>query len=344
MTTISDIPRDLIEEILSRVSITSIRAVRSTCKRWDALSKDHSFTKKHCGLAAKEFMMGIMTYDIRDCLTNVNLHGIYNHKDGLFDSSIKQLGKFNLIEIAQVFYCDRLLLCINNNNDVLVVWNPYLGQVRVLDCDLSIHQRVGNYEIYDLKRNSWKVFDVTRNWNIDYHHRCVTLKGNTYFVAFARGEVDLGYFLVCFDFTRERFGPRLRLPFHSCGPDSVIISTVREEQLGRYGLQLTTKIEPDDLSWNKLLKFDSKSLIRSIPDFIYGSFFVDEKKKVAVICDRKKRSNYYTAYMFGEDGYYKEVDLGESTCWPLVCSYVPSLVQIQQGPVPAGDKSKEQHY
>ncbi|XP_024015010.1 putative F-box protein At5g51000 [Eutrema salsugineum] len=157
MTTISDIPRDLIEEILSRVSITSIRAVRSTCKRWDALSKDHSFTKKHCGLAAKEFMMGIMTYDIRDCLTNVNLHGIYNHKDGLFDSSIKQL---------------------------------------------------------------------------DYHHRCVTLKGNTYFVAFARGEVDLGYFLVCFDFTRERFGPRLRLPFHSCGPDSVIISTVREEQLG----------------------------------------------------------------------------------------------------------------
>ncbi|XP_019084585.1 PREDICTED: ABC transporter E family member 1-like, partial [Camelina sativa] len=43
----SDLPRDLVEEILSRVPVTSTRAVRLTCKKWNTLSKDESFTKKH---------------------------------------------------------------------------------------------------------------------------------------------------------------------------------------------------------------------------------------------------------------------------------------------------------
>ncbi|CAA7032917.1 unnamed protein product [Microthlaspi erraticum] len=42
MTMMSDLPRDLEEEILSRVPLKSMRSVRSTCKRWDTLSKNHT--------------------------------------------------------------------------------------------------------------------------------------------------------------------------------------------------------------------------------------------------------------------------------------------------------------
>ncbi|CDY56262.1 BnaCnng30030D [Brassica napus] len=38
---------DLMEEILSRVPVKSIGAVRSTCRNWNALSKDQSFVNKH---------------------------------------------------------------------------------------------------------------------------------------------------------------------------------------------------------------------------------------------------------------------------------------------------------
>uniref|UniRef100_A0A1J3JZB8 Putative F-box protein n=1 Tax=Noccaea caerulescens TaxID=107243 RepID=A0A1J3JZB8_NOCCA len=41
-----DIPRDLAEELLSRLTVTSLRGFRSACKKCNTLSKDRSFTKK----------------------------------------------------------------------------------------------------------------------------------------------------------------------------------------------------------------------------------------------------------------------------------------------------------
>ncbi|CAA7047091.1 unnamed protein product [Microthlaspi erraticum] len=40
-----DLPRDLSEEVRSRIPLTSVRKVRSTCKKWNTLSK-HSFVAK----------------------------------------------------------------------------------------------------------------------------------------------------------------------------------------------------------------------------------------------------------------------------------------------------------
>ncbi|CAH2053519.1 unnamed protein product, partial [Thlaspi arvense] len=39
------------------------------------------------------------------------------------------------------------------------------------------------------------------------------------------------------------------------------------------------------------------------------------------------------AYIIGNNGYFKQVDLGESAhrdCCPFVCSYLPSSIQIKQ--------------
>ncbi|XP_010446020.1 PREDICTED: putative F-box protein At5g51000 [Camelina sativa] len=126
MTAMSDLPLDLVEEILSRVPITSLRAVRSTCKRWNDSSKDPNLTKKYYGKEAKE-AMAVMICHSKACLMSVNLH---NHKD-LVDSSIKQIGKLNQVTISEVYHCDGLLLCVTEKDLIrLMVWNPYLGQIR----------------------------------------------------------------------------------------------------------------------------------------------------------------------------------------------------------------------
>ncbi|KAF2579039.1 hypothetical protein F2Q68_00003536, partial [Brassica cretica] len=123
----------------------------------------------------------------------------------------------------------------------------------------------------------------------------------------------------------------LPLPFEPFDEDTVILSSVREEQLAvlfqrwdslELEIWVTTKIEPESVTWN------TKFLLTA------ASFFIDEEKKVAVIFDKnKERSLVYrnAAYIIGVDGSLREADLGDSNdknCYPLACSYVPSLAKL----------------
>ena len=56
----------------------------------------------------------------------------------------------------------------------------------------------------------------------------VSLKGNVYlFSQDKEAGGDVPRFLLCFDFTAERFVPRLPLPFESYFEDEVTLSSVR---------------------------------------------------------------------------------------------------------------------
>ncbi|XP_019095836.1 PREDICTED: putative F-box protein At3g16820 [Camelina sativa] len=394
MTMIIDLSRDLMEEILSRVPITSLPAVRSACKGWNGLSKDKSFTKKYSSdKAAKEFLL-IMFYDSRVSLIGVNLHEMFNHEE-LFDTSccIKKIGNLpNQVVISEVFECDGLLLCVTKGMPRLVAWNPYLGQVRWILARRKFHildkfaigydnsnrnsnvykilwfwfryehitnKRITDCEIYRFKSNSWKVLDVfPSDCDIESHQCSVSLKGNTYFVA-RQSFGEKKYGLVCFDFTRERFGPHLHLPFDYGVKDIVTLSSVREEQLAvllkrsrdTYEMEIwiTTNIEPNTVSWRKFLAVKDESILNPIRYIALErcSFFViDEERKAVVVCvkDKEKRTTN-VAYVIREDGCYKEMLLGQSNHLPLMCSYVPSSVQIHhKGPVPAGGKRKKLEY
>ncbi|KAF3606862.1 hypothetical protein DY000_02049852 [Brassica cretica] len=275
MTRISDLSQDLIEEILSRVPLAS--KVRSTCKQWNSLYKDESFTKKHRGKAASDTMV-IMVCNSRPCLVSVKLQGVHNQKYGLVELSSKLIGKLNRI-------------------------------------------------------------------------KGFSLKGNTYFVAQGREE-GLRESLICFDFTSERFRHCLDLESNYSKGDSVILSSVGEEQLAvlfhrvdtyEIEIRITTKIEADDVTWTSFLKIDVEPFESSgmFWKFLrYGIFYVDEKNKAALICDY----HFSRAYVIGEDNYFKVVSLGESTGSPVVCSYVPSSMQIQKGQVHAGAKRKVRDY
>ncbi|XP_020866378.1 LOW QUALITY PROTEIN: putative F-box protein At4g09790 [Arabidopsis lyrata subsp. lyrata] len=293
---------------------------------------------------------------------------------------LTSLNNLDQVEISKVFHCNGLLLCLTKDKTRLVVWNPYLGQTRSIEPRNAFHRldvyalekletqkilrfvdhyehavkhSIIEHEIFDLKSNSWRVLDATPDWEIDSYQRGVSLNGNTYF--FAKEKIVVKDFLICFDFTSERFEPRLPLPFYSYDGETVTLSSVREDQLAvlyqrdtcLMEIWVTNKIEPDVVSWSKVfLAVDMKPLTGSHHPFAFyaGSFFIDEEKKIAVVFDKDKEEINDRAYLIGENGYYKEVDLGymsPNTIYPLVCSYSPSLVRIQQG---ARGKRKEQDY
>ncbi|CAL9222225.1 unnamed protein product [Arabidopsis halleri] len=375
MTKMSNLPSDLGEEVLCRIPLTSLRRVRSTCKKWNTLFKGESFAKKYLDDQAKvaakerEFMM-VMMMDFRVYLMRVNLHNDV-------ESCIKREGELvsldDEVNVSQVFHCDGLLLCIMEDNTRVVVWNPYWGQTRLIEPTHDF-QKIYSYmyalgyeksskscriykilrfidfsptyvefKIYDINSNSWRDLDITPYWKIYAYCRGVSVKGNTYW--FARNQNHHPFF-VCFNFTRESFGPRLPLPFQFYNSDTVSLSSVREEQLAvlfqcSYTLQMeiwvTMKIEPNWVSWKSkvFLAVDMNPLVSFQFQVRAASFFIDEENKVAFVFDKDKEGlmnpTRNVAYIVGVDGILEVVDLGVSAakfCYPLVCSYVPSLVHL----------------
>ncbi|CAG7882290.1 unnamed protein product [Brassica rapa] len=270
MTKISDLPVNLVEEILSKVPLKYMRAVRLTCKEWDTLSKSRSFSKMHIDkISAGESMMVVVLMRYNLYLMNVVL--VVN-EDPLIEckGQLSCLDKQNY-KISHVFHCDGLLLCVlKDDYTKVIVWNPYWGQTRLIECRYSvgpnrwfwfsyalgyedkggsscraykflrfIDQFVGYednfiwYEIYDFESSSWKTLDViTPHWRINLYERGVSLKGNTYWLASPRNTYEgLDNHIICFDFTSESFGPLLRLPFDAGDDATVTLSCVREEKL-----------------------------------------------------------------------------------------------------------------
>ncbi|EOA32007.1 hypothetical protein CARUB_v10015248mg [Capsella rubella] len=352
--------------------------------------------------AKKNQFLGFMMMDDRVCSLRFDLQGIRNEGEGgdlLVDPSVNQISLLDQIEVHKLFHCDGLVLCVLFDGSKLLAWNPYLGQTRWIQPMKSFHlldryalgyDNINNrnhkvlrfvddyvteedqpfgYEIYDFSSDSWRVLDVTPDWDIVFYQRGMSLKGNSYFHAQQKlmpgvepedddiDTTDLPVFLLCFDFTAERFGPRLPLPFHSYGEETVSLSCVREEQLAvlyhNYNLYLeiwiTTKIEPTAVSWSRFLVMDMKPITGFKFCVEAGSFFIDEDKNVAVVFDLDgykptETCRYQSAHIIGQDGYFKSVNFREAPnlgtpdsygftspiyCVPLVCpSYVPSSVQI----------------
>lgn len=211
MTRISDLPSDLIWEIFSRVPLTSLSVVRSTCKNWNDLTKKQILGQKAAAMSQfLEFMMINSTVSS----FRFNLQGIQNKEDqDLLDHlSIKQITSIpnnNQIEISQVlFHCGGLLLCVAKDQSRLFVWNPYLGQTRwiqsrnkswyVLGYDKNRNHKILSLfydydnknksgpskiltDVYDFSTDSWRVLDVDPSWDLWSYYNGMSLKGNTYF-------------------------------------------------------------------------------------------------------------------------------------------------------------------
>ncbi|ESQ38280.1 hypothetical protein EUTSA_v10029509mg [Eutrema salsugineum] len=233
-----------------------MREVRSTCRTWDSLSKSRSFAKMQIEKTAFATKEGesrmIMLMDDNLYLKSV----VFDN-----DPSIEPKGKLTCLDkqvkISQVFYCEGLLWIktrylhksrYEQSMDLYVYALGYVNKknrscrshkiLRFTDDDLCLLQAPGSnflwYEIYDFDTGLWTTLNVfTPHWRIWFFKLGMTLKGNTYWLASERKpkEEDFEHHIICFDFTRERFGPLLHLPFSAGGNDLVSISCVRKENL-----------------------------------------------------------------------------------------------------------------
>ena len=131
----SDFPPDLVEEILSRVPATSLKRLRSSCKWWNSLFKDHRFAEKHFHKAPRESHV-IMLNEFMFCPMNVNLNVFPPSVEFKDEVSLKDFhsNESEEVYISDCFYCDGLLLC-TDTYDRLVVWNPCLGETRWIQCE-----------------------------------------------------------------------------------------------------------------------------------------------------------------------------------------------------------------
>lgn len=114
---------------------------------------------------------------------------------------------------------------------------------------------------------------------------CVSIKGNTYWANLS----ITADFLLCFDFTQERF-KRMCLPQLSHGGN--VLSAVGDEKLAvllqsnlteSMDIWVTNKIDTDTeaaLKWSKSLTLDH--IINCVP--IPISFVLDEEKQMVMFC------------------------------------------------------------
>ncbi|EOA32839.1 hypothetical protein CARUB_v10016152mg [Capsella rubella] len=365
---ISNLPVDLVEEILSRIPTTSLKRLRLTCKQWNALFQTRKFTEKHLCKAPKEFMVLLRTNG-KVCPMNVNLNIAAPSIEVKSALSLKN-SDYNSEEvyINTVFHCDGLLLC-TVDDDRLMVWNPCLGETRWIQ--LKAHDNVKDstfalgyqnnrsykilrcwkrgepfrdfvFEIYELSSDSWKDSNKVSLEHFTPVNIGVSLKGNSYWVTIYKNNVYERNHLVRFDFTTKKF-KRLCVPLVQ-NLDWIVLSIVREEQLtvlhrknhtSKMDIWMADNIDDTraTLSWRKLFTVELKIPTNSVSYWIcqYQSFFIDEEKKVVVYCDANIDGNF-TVNIVGEDNaYYTEHSIVLSERWmgsSGIFSYVPSLVRI----------------
>ncbi|WZY87658.1 hypothetical protein YC2023_044393 [Brassica napus] len=257
-----DLPSDLVVEILSRVPARSLRQLRITCKRCNALFKDENFIKKHLEKAAKQCMVLM--------LSGSKVYSMTVDHDGVYDDTVVgpqtllNLNDFHCsqqIEICKIFHCSGLLLCPTGNFR-LVVWNPCTGQNRWIphsgrykgnsefalgyennkSCQTfkilryswdrcGLERQLVDCGIYDFESHSWRDLNDRVPKMCTIVSKGVSLKGNIYWIA---EKIYEEYLLLSFDFSTEKF-KCLSIPSPSINIDDDCVPTalavVKEERL-----------------------------------------------------------------------------------------------------------------
>ncbi|XP_010419966.1 PREDICTED: F-box protein ETP2-like [Camelina sativa] len=367
--TIPELPEDLVEEILCRVPATSLKRLRSTCKRWNRLfNDDWRFARKHLDKATKQFMVlllikkyniALVSIDLNRTIPSVEVNTAYS----LIDPQPEYSSKFY---VSRVIHCDGVLLCTSSvDNSRIVVWNPLTGEQRWIrtgdgseggrafnigyvnkSCNksyrvLSYYYGKYNFEMYEFNSDTWRSLgDICPGWRL-WAYMLVSLKGSTY--TFAEDGTKIS--LLKIDYSTEK-SVHVRLPCdQGIQLENSILSVVREEKLAflsqpdrksKTEIWVTNKIDETtkEVSWSKVLALD---LSRRNQILNCGSFLLDEEKKVLVYCDildhydiERIKNNIENV---GEDNIVTTLEFGVDKvklCLPAIHNYVPSLDKIKQ--------------
>ncbi|KAF2545408.1 hypothetical protein F2Q70_00023284 [Brassica cretica] len=307
-----ELPREMIEEILSHVPPISLVRFRTVCKRWNALFNDETFINNH-----KLTFRFILT-------TKSKIYSVSIDPKILVRELTLEVPGIES-EIKLLVDCNEFLLCSMDKG--AAVWNPWLKQSRWIKADASQPSFRINGIGYD------------NNDNMRVAERRYKTIGT-----------DPVYDLVNFDFSSEIFysffcdlpcgmnHPRNALVLRVFRGDrfSLLKQCYKTKKIEIWVTKNKINIEDgDDVVWMNFRTF-------SIPNFpglvaneysysqIQPSYFINDKRLVLCSCDE---TGHPWIYVVEENKLISKVQLNDVVDpWPLHCTYFPSLVPVPGGP------------
>ncbi|CAH8383895.1 unnamed protein product [Eruca vesicaria subsp. sativa] len=365
----TELPFDLMEEILSWVPSKSLKRFRYTCKQWKTLISDSSFIKKHLSnMRCREQQFTVfndvtLVSPVTDSTTvssvcvgidfddlnepRLNMHAF----EPLLSSSLS---------VKNMYHCDGLLLYVMRA--YLLVLNPLLKQGRWIKYGKMDHSldayglgyvssnrpscgddykmvrfRCGkskdsSIKVYEFKTNYWKVIDNIFDGFLEFPESTVCLKGIPYWIGYVKGKTCKT--IESFDFSKERFETLFLPPSANGSSNSHSLGVFGGDKLSLlHESHVTGKIQLWVMKkhWSKLMKI-------STPEFSmcprYSSYFIEKNGKLVLSI---RGRNYIKVYIAEKDDECKNV---ETLSMDLLisgsgCYYVPSLL-----PVPGFDVAK----
>ncbi|CAA7038368.1 unnamed protein product [Microthlaspi erraticum] len=314
----SDLPKEIEEEILSRVPVESLRQLRATAKRWyhHPLFRDPKFIKRHFDRTPpSKYHKAIVLHEFK----------IQSMSSYLFHRRISP-SKFLLIDpvsnkkvdIAHAFHCDGILLCTNTKDNRFVAWKPFKGQTRwIQPRENGMMSSYRSYalgydnkelcrsykilrsledqtvEMYEFKSDSWRNLDGVSPGG-SFESLGVSLKGNAYWISRRGGAKE--YSLLEFDFSTEKFQNHY-LPFNEAdclgpyvlkeGLNNLALSVVKEDRLC---LLYESKTKSKNEIWmSSEIGGETGSVswfkylaVEATPFYTrHVSFYIDEEEKLA---------------------------------------------------------------
>ncbi|KAF8082712.1 hypothetical protein N665_0809s0014 [Sinapis alba] len=234
-----NIPRELEDEILSRVPEKSLARFRSVCKQWNTQLVDETFLEQHSSRMDYNYndygdQHRIIINNARSRLSSLDM----------VDPSSAIINDISLINRNTLTRCARGSKCTRLFTALLLVWNPMLKETRWVKCGSDFHcfddayglgfvrqspptqhrsykivrfrcarndrDRPPRVEFYEFTSNSWKVIvDITFDWHLKLPLSNVSLGGTPYWIGLKQDDA----FIQSFDFSNERFQPLDQLPF-----------------------------------------------------------------------------------------------------------------------------------
>ncbi|KAG7579141.1 F-box associated interaction domain [Arabidopsis thaliana x Arabidopsis arenosa] len=354
MAYLKKLPWELIEEILSRVPPKSLVRFRTVSKQWNALFDDKTFINNH-----KMTFRFILATESK--IYSVSIDPMIVVRELLLGTpGLETLKLKNLVD------CNELLLCGKNNG--AVVWNPWLGQSRLIEQSLKHSLMEFDGIVYDNKKykmvafsfDLWTIYDFSSDVWIDHKskqtgdsggtsvvsvEKAVSLNGTLYYWVCFRDKTDP----MCYRIYKFGFSSRIWVSFCNlpCGRnhdgDALVLGVFKEDRFSLLKQCMVTKkieiwvtenkIDEDgaDVVWMNFMTFLSPNLPDLVETVNYSepSYFVEGKRLVVCSCDN---TGHAWIYVLAEN---KLISKTRIDCvvdpWPLHCTFVPSLVAV---PVP----------
>ncbi|KAF2566855.1 hypothetical protein F2Q68_00028006 [Brassica cretica] len=304
------LPRELIEEILSRVSPKSLVRLRVVCKRWNSIMDDKRFINNH-----KETFRFIVR-------TESNIYSVTIDPKIVVRELTLDIPGLEFEKPKDVIDSDEFLICAMDEG--AAVWNPWLKQSTWINkvhgfyfqgiCyngsnrnDASLYKTVWhNNTKWKFHNSASKTLEDDKfNYEIG-----VSLNGSLFWIAYLE-KTDPLYCLVKVNFSKERSSRFCTLPCRMSHPRDAFVLRVFKGD--RFSVLKQCHAEP----------------------YYYRqpSYFIDDKRLVVCSCDENGQA---WIYVLGENKLISKVQLDSVVgFWPSHCTYFPSLV-----PVPRDQKNE----